>query len=123
MAQNGVMIIGSGLAGYGVAREFRKASASGPLTILTADDGASYSKPQLSVALAAGKSPDQLVLKDAAAMAKDLGAGRRPADAELGGDDRVTDAGAGWEVAALDPVQDLAVHFVAERHTRDHRDT
>ncbi|HKP97623.1 MAG TPA: FAD-dependent oxidoreductase [Fibrobacteria bacterium] len=71
---SGVVIVGSGLAGYGVAREFRKWDASTPLTILTADDGAYYSKPQLSAAMGAGKTADQLVMKDAASMARELGA-------------------------------------------------
>jgi rubredoxin---NAD+ reductase len=67
-----VVIIGTGLAGYGVTREFRKWDKTTPLTLITADDGVYYSKPKLSSALGEGKTPDQLVLKDAAAMAKEL---------------------------------------------------
>ena len=69
------VIIGSGLAGYTLAREFRKLDRDAPLTIVTADDGAFYSKPMLSNALAAGKLPEQLVNKSAQAMAQELGAG------------------------------------------------
>lgn len=47
-AQAPVVIIGSGLAGYGVAKEFRKHDSDTPLIIITADDGVSYSKPMLS---------------------------------------------------------------------------
>jgi rubredoxin-NAD+ reductase len=71
---DGVVIIGTGLAGYGAAREFRKWDKAAPLTLITADDGGWYSKPQLSAALGAGKMPDQLVLKDAATMARELDA-------------------------------------------------
>lgn len=74
MEDSAVVILGTGLAGYGAAREFRKWDASSSLTLVTADDGAFYSKPQLSAALGSGKTPDQLALKDAAAMAGELNA-------------------------------------------------
>jgi len=66
--------VGTGLAGYGVAREYRKWEKSGPLTLITSGDGSFYSKPMLSAAWSAGKSPDQLVAKQAQAMASELGA-------------------------------------------------
>lgn len=69
-----VVIIGSGLAGYTLAREFRKLDRATPLAILTADDGGFYSKPMLSNALASGKTPQQLVNKPADAMRNELGA-------------------------------------------------
>lgn len=74
MGTEGVVIIGAGLAGYGAAREFRKANRTLPLTVITSGDGAFYSKPMLSSAWAAGKLPDQLAAKDASAMAAELGA-------------------------------------------------
>ena len=43
-----VIIIGTGLAGYSVAREFRKLDKKTPLILLTEDDGCSYYKPVLS---------------------------------------------------------------------------
>jgi rubredoxin---NAD+ reductase len=67
-----IVIIGSGLASYTLAREFRKLDREAPLVMLTADDGAFYSKPMLSNALAAGKVPGQLVNKPAEAMAQEL---------------------------------------------------
>jgi len=57
-----IVILGSGLAGISVARELRKLDAVAPIIIVTADDGAFYSKPSLSNALAAGKTAPQLVL-------------------------------------------------------------
>ena len=74
MESGGVVIIGTGMAGYGAAREFRKWDRSTPLTLVTSGDGSAYSKPMLSSALAARKSPAQLVSKDAAGMAAELGA-------------------------------------------------
>lgn len=67
-----IVIIGSGLAGYTLARELRKLNKDIPITIVTADDGASYSKPLLSSALASGKSADQLAMASSAQMAEQL---------------------------------------------------
>ncbi|WJW75612.1 FAD-dependent oxidoreductase [Thiohalobacter sp. IOR34] len=69
-----ILIIGSGLAGYSVAREFRKLDQETPLQILSRDDGAFYSKPMLSNALAQGKTAEQLVISSAARMAGQLDA-------------------------------------------------
>jgi rubredoxin-NAD+ reductase len=69
-----LVIIGTGLAGYTTAREWRRREPQRPLYLITADDGASYSKPMLSNGLDKGKSADQLVMADAAAMAETLGA-------------------------------------------------
>jgi rubredoxin-NAD+ reductase len=71
---NPIAIVGSGLAGYTVAREFRKLDKETPLLVVTADDGCFYSKPMLSNALAAGKSAASLAMKTAAAMGEELGA-------------------------------------------------
>ncbi|MCW9002891.1 MAG: FAD-dependent oxidoreductase, partial [Rhodospirillales bacterium] len=70
---NGIVIIGSGMAGYTLAREFRKLDKVTPLTIVTADDGAVYSKPMLSNALAQNKTAETLVQKDASAAAAEMG--------------------------------------------------
>lgn len=69
-----VIIIGTGLAGYTQAREFRKLDKTTPLFILTADDGGFYSKPMLSNAFAQGKRADQLVTQTAVQMAGQLSA-------------------------------------------------
>lgn len=69
-----IVIIGSGLAGYTVLREFRKRDRNTPVTLITSDAGDFYSKPNLSTALAAGKSPSQLVSTPAEKMASDLNA-------------------------------------------------
>lgn len=67
-----IVIVGSGLAGYTVARELRKRDSNTPLVMLTEDDGAFYSKPLLSNALAKGKSADALVSADCDSMAAQL---------------------------------------------------
>ncbi|WP_151637036.1 NAD(P)/FAD-dependent oxidoreductase [Noviherbaspirillum aerium] len=69
-----IIIVGTGLAGYTVAREFRKLDKTTPLFILTADDGGFYSKPMLSNAVAQGKQAAQLTSFTAAQMAGQLGA-------------------------------------------------
>ncbi len=69
-----VVIIGTGLAGYTAAREFRKHDAETPLVLVTADDGTSYSKPMLSNAFTRGKSAADLAQASAEQMAAQLGA-------------------------------------------------
>lgn len=69
-----IIIIGTGLAGYTVAREFRKLDKTTPLTIITCDDGGFYSKPMLSNAFAQGKQAAQLVTQSAAQMAAQVDA-------------------------------------------------
>ncbi|HSC78763.1 MAG TPA: FAD-dependent oxidoreductase, partial [Chitinolyticbacter sp.] len=58
-----VVIVGSGLAAYNCAREFRKLDSATPLTLVTRDGGGFYSKPMLSNALAGNKTPQALVMK------------------------------------------------------------
>lgn len=67
-----VVIVGTGLAGYTVAREWRKLDADMPLVLISRDDGRFYSKPALSNALALKKAPAQLASFDAHAMAAQL---------------------------------------------------
>ncbi|MCC7135371.1 MAG: FAD-dependent oxidoreductase [Nitrosomonas sp.] len=67
-----VLIVGSGLAGYAVARELRKLSDTIQITMLSADHGGFYSKPMLSNALTTGKTPDSILSADAAQMASQL---------------------------------------------------
>lgn len=69
-----VVIVGTGLAGYNLAREFRKLDTSTPLLLISADDGSFYSKPLLSASLAHGKTPQQLASAPAEDMARELNA-------------------------------------------------
>ncbi len=67
-----IIIIGTGLAGYSLAREFRKLDPESRLLMLTADDGHSYSKPMLSNGFVKGKSADELSMGDPGKMAESL---------------------------------------------------
>lgn len=69
-----IVIVGSGLAGYGLLRELRKRAPDLPITVITADDGRAYVKPTLSNALAQGRTADQLASQDAAQVAESQGA-------------------------------------------------
>ena len=69
-----VVIIGSGMAAYSLAREFRKLDKDAALLIVTSDDGSAYSKPMLSNALTKEKTPQALVTASAEQMALQLDA-------------------------------------------------
>lgn len=75
---NPIVVVGSGMAGYTLARELRKLSADAPLLIITADDAINYSKPVLSNALSGGKHPDQIGMGDHAKMTEQLKASIMP---------------------------------------------
>ena len=69
-----VVIVGTGLAGYNLAREFRKLDSVTPLLLITADDGRSYSKPMLSTGFGKNKEADGLSMATPEAMATQLNA-------------------------------------------------
>lgn len=69
-----MIILGTGLAGYALAKAIRKLHASLPLQLVSADDGRAYSKPMLSNALARNKSADELASASATQMATQLNA-------------------------------------------------
>ncbi|MDF3845346.1 FAD-dependent oxidoreductase [Pseudomonas citronellolis] len=73
MSENApLVIIGTGLAGYNLAREWRKLDAQSPLLLITADDGRSYSKPMLSTGFSKDKDADGLAMAEPGAMAEQL---------------------------------------------------
>ncbi|ANF81333.1 pyridine nucleotide-disulfide oxidoreductase [Acinetobacter sp. NCu2D-2] len=67
-----IIIVGSGMAGYAVAREFRKLNPEQELVMICADDAINYAKPTLSNAYVAKKAPEQIALGDAAKMSAQL---------------------------------------------------
>lgn len=67
-----IIIIGSGMAGYALARELRKLDKTTPITLVCADNGDSYAKPTLSNAFAQNKTAASIVLADAATMQQTL---------------------------------------------------
>lgn len=69
-----LVIVGSGLAGYALLREFRRLDTSTPISLLTADDGAAYAKARLPGSMAEGRSAADLVVASAEQMAHRHGA-------------------------------------------------
>jgi rubredoxin-NAD+ reductase len=69
-----ITIVGSGLAAYAVAREFRKLDKESPLRIITNDNGYFYSKPMLSNAFHENKTPENLVITPVEKMATQINA-------------------------------------------------
>mgnify|MGYP000698805160 CR=1 FL=1 len=67
-----IVVIGTGLAGYNLVKEFRKHDKTTQVLMLTADDGCNYSKPMLSTGFTKGKSASDLVMGDAGKMAEQL---------------------------------------------------
>ncbi|WP_432720973.1 FAD-dependent oxidoreductase [Jeongeupia wiesaeckerbachi] len=66
-----IVIIGSGHAGYTLARAYRKLNRTRPVVVVTADDGADYPKPQLSHAFGNGASAERLIRQTASEVAFD----------------------------------------------------
>ncbi len=69
-----IIIIGSGLASYSLLREIRKHDQDVAITIITADDGHAYAKPNLSNAFAQGKTAEALAQQTATQIASNLNA-------------------------------------------------
>jgi rubredoxin-NAD+ reductase len=69
MSQQPIIIIGSGLAAYNLAREIRQHDANIPIMMITQDAGAFYSKPMLSTSLSMNKTPEMLMSMNAEKMA------------------------------------------------------
>lgn len=67
-----IVIVGSGLAGYGLAREIRRHSEVIPVTIITADGGEVYSKPLLSTGYTKNLSAERLAMQTAEQIAEQL---------------------------------------------------
>lgn len=69
---SGLIVVGTGLAGYSLVKEYRKRDKETPILCVTEDDGAFYSKPTLSTALAHNKQPEDLVVTPMEKMATQL---------------------------------------------------
>ena len=68
-----IVIVGTGLSGYTLAKEFRKQDHETPVVMVTADDGASYSKPMLSTGFTKAKEADELAQAAPEKMEEQLG--------------------------------------------------
>lgn len=69
-----LVIIGTGMAGVGLARALRREGDTRRLTLISADNGDDYSKPLLSTGFAKKLSPEKLAQRDAGALAEELDA-------------------------------------------------
>ena len=67
-----VVVIGTGMAGYNFADEFRKHNQDTPLILLTSDDGRWYSKPMLSTGYTKNHDAKALAQNDGGSMGKEL---------------------------------------------------
>jgi rubredoxin-NAD+ reductase len=67
-----IIIIGSGLAGYGLAREIRRYNTEVPIVIVTADGGEVYSKPLISTGYTKQLSVEKLAMQQASDIAAQL---------------------------------------------------
>lgn len=67
-----LIVIGTGLAGYNLVKEFRKLDADREVIMLTSDDGRQYSKPMLSTGFSKQKDDSDLAMNDAGAMSAQL---------------------------------------------------
>ncbi len=64
-----IIVIGTGLGGYNLVKEFRRLDADTPITMITSDDGRSYSKPMISTGFSKKKTAEELAMADAGEMA------------------------------------------------------
>ncbi|MGQ7816573.1 NAD(P)/FAD-dependent oxidoreductase [Metapseudomonas furukawaii] len=106
-----VVIVGTGLAGYNLAKEFRKLDSETLLLLISADDGRSYSKPMLSTGFGKNKDADGLAMAEAGAMAEQL-------KAEIRTHTRVTgidpDQRRLWIGEEAEPYRDLVLAWGAD---------
>lgn len=72
---HGVLVIGGGTAGWTAVEGLRKLDKDLPITLITADSGDRYMKPQLSIAISQDKKPHDLINKSAKALSEQLNIG------------------------------------------------
>jgi rubredoxin-NAD+ reductase len=68
-----IIVIGSGLAAYGLANAIKKTDADAAITLITRDGGENYSKPMISTGFTKKFAPDQLATQTAENMSDNLG--------------------------------------------------
>ena len=67
-----VVVVGSGLAGYGLVRELRRKDEGVAITVLTSDGGEGYSKPMISTGYTKDLNADKLAAQSAEELAEQL---------------------------------------------------
>ena len=71
----GLVVIGAGLAGWSVIEAVRALDPHYPITLITADSGDRYHKPQLSIAISQNKSAENLITQSAVSESERLNIG------------------------------------------------
>lgn len=71
----GLVVVGAGLAGWAVIEAIRALNADYPITLITADSGNRYHKPQLSIAISQNKNTENLITERAIAESERLNIG------------------------------------------------
>lgn len=71
----GLIVIGAGLAGWAVIEAVRSLDPHYPITLITADSGDRYHKPQLSIAISQNKNPEHLITQSATSESERLNIG------------------------------------------------
>lgn len=73
-SHSALVIIGTGMAGVGLARALRRLGDQRSITLVSADSGDDYSKPLLSTGFAKGLVPEQLAQRSATDLGEELNA-------------------------------------------------
>lgn len=71
----GLVVIGAGIAGWAVIEAMRALDSHYPITLITADSGDRYHKPQLSIAISQNKQADHLIAQTAVSESERLNIG------------------------------------------------
>ncbi|WP_043531175.1 NAD(P)/FAD-dependent oxidoreductase [Litchfieldella xinjiangensis] len=90
-------IVGTGMAGLGLARQLRAMDAERPITLITADSGDDYAKPLLSTGFAKRLPPERLAQRSALEVADQLGIVMRTQTPVTGLDPKAHTLGLGEE--------------------------
>lgn len=67
-----VVIVGAGVAGWTVAEQLRSRAPDRPITLISNDEAAAYTKPGLSMAISQGRVPEDLIEQSGPAKAAEL---------------------------------------------------
>ncbi|MGV8919345.1 MAG: FAD-dependent oxidoreductase [Pseudomonas sp.] len=70
--QIGIVVVGAGLAGWAMVEAIREQDGAVPISLISACNANRYHKPELSLALSRGSSPESLIRETALAAAKRL---------------------------------------------------
>lgn len=71
----GLLVIGAGMAGWAVIEAVRSLDPDYPITLITADSGDRYHKPQLSIAISQNKNAEHLITQLAISESERLNIG------------------------------------------------